>query len=187
MFDVTNANAIGDPTVTGSNCGFWDYATNGSVYLYGVNVAGTSPYLLRSTTKGGTLSSISYGSASAVFSVVWGASKFALADSNGTGVWTSTDGLTWTSRGQSFRYMTFLNNLFLGYQGNTLATSTDAITWTARTVAGLGGNSIYKIVYGAGLYVIISDSGLIFTSPDGITWTSRTSGTANNLRGLYYG
>jgi hypothetical protein len=187
MFDVTNANAISDNTVTGSNCGFWDYATNGSVYLYGVSVSGTSPYLLRSTTKGGPLTSISYGSSTPVYTVAWGASKFALADSNGTGVWTSTDGLTWTSRGQSFRYLTFQNNLFLGYQGNTLATSSDAITWTARTVTGLGGNSIYKIVFGAGVYVIISDGGLIFTSPDGITWTSRTSGTAQNLRGLYYG
>lgn len=191
MFDVTNGVPIGNTAISTNNWGAWDYATNGSVFL----IAGgnpstntTAPYLLKSTTtKSGVLTTQSYGSSSSSYSVCYGAGVFAVTDSNGTGVWTSPDGTTWTSRGQTFRYMMFAENLFIGWQGNALYTSPNAISWTARTVTGLGANGIHSVIYGAGLYVAICDAGLIFTSPDGITWTSRTSGTATSLNSIYYG
>jgi hypothetical protein len=190
MFDVTNATGVGDNIVQGTNWGAYDYATNGSAWLIaGANSssAATPPYLLRSsTTKGGQLSSISYGVATSVASVAWGNNTFALTTGNGLGVYTSPTGVTWTSQGQSFQPMTFQNNLFLGYSGTSLSTSSNAVTWTPRTVTGLV-NNIAKIVYGAGLYVLIANGGVIYSSPDAITWTARTSGTANDLRGLYYG
>ena len=191
MFDVTNGVSIGDVSINLNNWGAWDYATNGSVFLFaGGNPAssGASPYLLKSTTtKGGVIVAQSYGSSSSSYAVAYGAGLFVVVAADGTGVYTSPDGVTWTSRGQSYRYMTFVNGVFFLYKGNALSTSTDGINWTARTVTGLGGNGIRSVAFGAGLFVLIGEAGYIGTSADGFTWTSRTSGTASNLTSVYYG
>ena len=188
MFDVTNATAVGDTEIQGNNWQSWDYATNGSVFLFAGGAAGSAPYLLKSTTtKLGALSAQAYGSSATSFSVCWGAGLFAVSCGNGTGVYTSPDGTTWTSRGQDKRQLQFLNNLFFNYQGNTIARSSNAISWTATTVTGLGGNGINDMAYGAGLYVMVCGGGLIFTSSDGATWTSRTSGTTTAFNNIYYG
>ena len=188
MFDATNGIAVGDTSVTGNSWTAWDYATNGSVFLIAGGQGATAPYLLKSTTtKLGALSSQAYGASTASYSVCWGANKFVVAAGDGTGIYTSADGTTWTSRGQDKRYVQFLNTLFFNYNGNTIARSSDAISWTATTVTGLGGNGIHAMAYGAGVYVMVCDAGAIFTSTDGATWTSRTSGTATTLLNVYYG
>lgn len=186
MFDVTNATCIGDTQILGTLASSTGYATNGSVYIFS-GVAGSN-YLWKTTTrKGGQPAAQAYGSSTASLGVVYGAGLFVVSDSNGTGLWSSPDGTTWTGRGTGARYVYFANGLFLANDGASLWTSTDGITWTSRTVTGIGSNAISQIVYGNGLYVLVANTGFIATSPDGITWTSRTSGTTNRLNGVYFG
>jgi hypothetical protein len=191
MFDVTNGVAQGDISINLNNWGSWDYATNGSVFLFaGGNPAatGTAPYLLKSTTtKGGAIVTQAYGSSSSSYGAAYGAGLFVVTASDGTGVYTSPDAVTWTSRGQTSRYLYYANGVFFLYNGNILATSTDAITWNTRTLPGLGGNGVRAVAYGAGLFVVVCEAGLLYTSPDGVTFTSRTSGTASAISGVYYG
>jgi hypothetical protein len=186
MFDVTNATSVGDTQTIGSTASSTGYATNGSVFLFS-GIAGAN-YLWKSTTrKGGPITAQAYGSSAASLGAVFGAGLFAVTDSNGTGVYTSPDATTWTSRGTSARYIYFVNGLFLANDGHLLWTSTDGITWTSRTVTGIGTNAISQIVFGNGLFVLVANTGFIATSPDGTTWTSRTSGTTQRLNGVYFG
>ena len=187
MFDVTNAVSIGDATVVGNSIRSTGYATNGSVFLFsGGN--GSTNFLWRSaTTKGGQLAVQAYGASNNSQSVAFGAGLFVVGDAGGSNLWTSPDGLTWTARGAAGRFVVFLNGLFLSWEGASLWTSTNGTSWTSRTVTGIGSNAIYQIVFGNGLYVLIGNTGFIATSPDGTTWTSRTSGTTNQLTGVYFG
>jgi hypothetical protein len=185
MFDVTNATCIGDTQILGSLASSTGYATNGSVYIFS-GLAGSN-YLWKTTTrKGGQPAAQAYGSSAASLGAVFGAGLFAVTDSNGTGVYTSPDAVTWTSRGTGARYIYFVNDLFLANDGHLLWTSTNGTTWTSRTVTGIGTNAISQIVFGNGLFVLVANTGFIATSPDGITWTSRTSGTTNRLNGVCF-
>jgi hypothetical protein len=186
-FDVTNATSYGDATVTGASVISTGYATNGSVFLFsGGNFSST--FLWRSATaKGGPYAVQSYGASGNSQSVAFGAGLFVLGDAGGTNLYTSPDGLTWTARGSYGRFVVFLNGLFLSWAGQNLWTSTNGTSWTSRTLTGIGFNSINQIVFGNGLYVLVANAGLIYTSPDGTTWTARTSGTANQLNGVYFG
>lgn len=42
------------------------------------------------------------------------------------------------------------------------------------------------MAYGAGVFVVVGNDGVIQTSTDGISWTSRTSGTSSNLSKIYF-
>mgnify|MGYP000385046333 CR=1 FL=1 len=57
-------------------------------------------------------------------------------------------------------------------------------TWTDRSV---GGNTLYGVAYGGGLFVAVGDSGRIWSSPDGITWTDQGLQGSNTLYGVAYG
>lgn len=111
----------------------------------------------------------------------------------------STNGTTWTAR--------FVGGL-LSTSGKVVAGSTSVMTnnalfklntmmiacpaaggimtaplssnsWTLQVLPSVG---VFNAVsYGAGLYVAVGNSGIIYTSSDGITWSSQTSGTAANL------
>jgi hypothetical protein len=61
-----------------------------------------------------------------------------------------------------------------GDNGVLGATQDIGVTWTSRT-SGFGTTSIQRIVFANGLWVIVGNSGLVFTSSDGITFTSRAS------------
>jgi hypothetical protein len=186
MFDVTNATSVGDTQITGNTASSTGYATNGSVFLFS-GIAGSN-YLWRTSGRKGAQPIVqAYGSSTASLGVVFGAGLFVVSDSNGTGVWSSPDGTTWTGRGTGARYIYFANGLFLANDGASLWTSTDGINWTSRTVSGIGSNGITHITFGNGLFVLVANNGFIATSPDGTTWTSRTSGTAVQLNGVYFG
>ena len=49
------------------------------------------------------------------------------------------------------------------------------------------GNTFHGTAYGNSRYVVVGDSGAIYTSPDGTNWTSRTSDTSYDLNGVAYG
>jgi hypothetical protein len=99
--------------------------------------------------------------------------------------YTSTDGLTWTSRTPAadlwWQEIVFGNDLFVAVSrsgtGNRVMTSTDGINWNSRSTP-MDAN-FTGIAYGNGVFVAVSEGGLgvtggnVMTSTDGITWTQR--------------
>jgi hypothetical protein len=87
--------------------------------------------------------------------------------------------------------VTYGNGTFVAVgDGGTILTSPDVASWTQRTS---GGQSLYGVAYGKGLFVAVggysdpwSSASVILTSPDGASWTQRTSG-GNALFGVTYG
>ena len=98
-------------------------------------------------------------------------------------VFTSTDGLTWTSRTPAannwWKDITYGNGLFVAVSdtgtGNRVMTSPDGINWTSRNSA-MNAN-FTGVAYGNGVFVAVASGGVIggvvMTSPDGITWTQQ--------------
>jgi hypothetical protein len=101
-------------------------------------------------------------------------------------VFTSLDGITWTSRtpasNDSYDNLHFGNGLWVAialnsYTSGAIMTSPDAITWTLRTMpAGVGGLS--GITYGKGVWVAttIASPATFIISYDGITWADLSTG-----------
>lgn len=126
-------------------------------------------------------------------SFAFNGSNLYVAAGPGGYLYTSSDGVTWTSRTSGFgsndiQRVAFGNGLFVavGNQG-TLTTSTDGITWTART-ANMSTNTIFDVLYANNIWVAVgagggaTNTGGIIYSTDGITWTRKsqtpTIGTA---------
>lgn len=98
-------------------------------------------------------------------------------------VFTSPDGLTWTSRTPAannwWKDITYGNGLFVAVSdtgtGNRVMTSPDGINWTSRNSA-MNAN-FTGVAYGNGVFVAVASGGVIggvvMTSPDGITWTQQ--------------
>jgi len=123
----------------------------------------------------------------------------------GDAIYTSPDGLTWTSRPtdnpEEINAVTFGNGIFVTvggrvhpgrytYTTSLILTSLDGQTWTSRPLpAGWSPQAPYfygwpltGVVYGGGTFVAVGtgDQGyygadVIVTSPDGVNWTARTS------------
>jgi hypothetical protein len=74
------------------------------------------------------------------------------------------------------------------YSGNSNAVyqSADASGWSKVTTSGLTSVQLNHMAFGAGVFVVTGNSGIIQTSTDGISWITRTSGTANNLYKVYF-
>jgi hypothetical protein len=99
--------------------------------------------------------------------------------------YTSTDGLTWTSRTPAaalwWQEIVFGNDLFVAVSrsgtGNRVMTSTDGINWNSRSTP-MDAN-FTSIAYGNGVFVAVSEGGVgvtggnVMTSTDGIIWTQR--------------
>jgi len=139
--------------------------------------------------------------------VLWTGTKYAFADyalSSNTPVWTSTDGVSWTSNATTFvigQCFTLANGIiFAGDNSNTntFYTSTDATTWTARSfpTTTVADGKLVAVVYSGGKYVAFVRKGSTtyavhtFTSTDAVTWTygAAVSGPAvatNTDNGLY--
>lgn len=120
--------------------------------------------------------------------VAFGNSVFTSIGQAGS-VYTTTDGITWTSRtsgtASSLRTITYGGGIFVyGGFGGVLATSTDGVTWTARTSGTT--STIFTVVYENSLYVYGTVGGGLSTSTDAITWTARTSGTASTIITVTY-
>ena len=101
-------------------------------------------------------------------------------------VFTSVDGLTWTSRTPAsndiYGNLHYGNGLWVAialnsYTSGAIMTSPDAITWTLQTMpAGVGGLS--GITYGKGVWVAttIASPATFIISYDGITWSDISTG-----------
>ena len=140
-------------------------------------------------TMGATAFPVSVASSNSQFVAV-GGSVASPGAAPTSGVFTSLDGITWTSRGagasEPLHGIAWSGMQFVAVGLNgTILTSLDGVTWTTRlagTTADLSGvawsgtQSQFVAVGG-----ISGSSGTILTSPDGITWTSQASGTSANL------
>jgi len=117
-------------------------------------------------------------------SIAYGAGVFVSVASGGTQ--SSPTGVTWTARtAVAGEAVVYAAGTFVMVGANCAATSTDGFTWTTRTIP--TGNW-YRMAYGAGLFVAITDNNSIAaTSPDGITWTSRTLPRTISSQGIAYG
>jgi hypothetical protein len=111
-------------------------------------------------------------------------------------LYTSPDGITWTSRTSGFGSTTifkviYANSLWVAVGNNgTITTSTDGITWTART-SNMSTNAIRDVIYANSLFVAVgagggsTNTGGITYSTDGITWTRKSQSLTVGT--TYYG
>ena len=142
---------------------------------------------------------VNLGSSLDLFSITYSETLglFIIGGESGTNtqVFTSPDGITWTSRIVSTTYRTEINSivyselqeLFVAVANNgCIFTSPDGINWTYRA----SGVSVplYNIIYNTtnSIFIIVGDSGTILTSADGITWTNRVSSVSDYLMSITY-
>jgi hypothetical protein len=152
---------------------------------------GTNGQVLQSTGSG-----VQWGSAGLTFtdrvqstasfvSIEYNGSNLYVAAGSGGQLFTSPDGITWTSRTSGFgsnsiNKVAYGNGLWVavGTQG-TITTSSDGITWTART-ANMSTNQLRDVKYANSVWVVVgagggtTDTGGITYSSDGITWTRKS-------------
>lgn len=69
---------------------------------------------------------------------------------------------------------------------NSLYSSSTATSWNLITASGLSVKQLNNIAFGAGLFVVVGNEGVIQTSADGINWTNRVSGSSSNLNRVYF-
>lgn len=91
--------------------------------------------------------------------------------------YTSTDGRNWTQRtiaaSGTFPNVVFANGRFFTSNSETIHSSTDGVTWTS----GVAAVAVAKVAFGAGLFVILRQSGAntsYVTSAGGLAFTTRT-------------
>jgi hypothetical protein len=134
---------------------------------------------------------------SALNGVVFGGGKFVAV--GGYVSVSSPDGVTWTrGSGMTNNYsyaVAYGNSRYVAvgyvYRSSTqsffsgIAASADGAVWTDYSP----GNSIPDlrgVAFGAGRFVAVGKSGIMFTSTDGTTWTAVSSGTGNDLYVVRY-
>ncbi len=91
----------------------------------------------------------------------------------------STDqGASWTARTISFTYSDYPDviafgdhGFLIGGQNGSILASTDGVTWTEKHVGHSGYfNSIHGMSFGAGVYVVTTDTGIWTSADGGTTW-----------------
>lgn len=98
-------------------------------------------------------------------------------------IYSSTDGIAWTSR--QYVSTTYSNHNGCVAYGNghfvvvtagaNIQESTDGITWTTRSPGTSSIAGFYKVTYANGIFMAVGDgSPDVQTSTDGITWTRKT-------------
>jgi hypothetical protein len=76
--------------------------------------------------------------------------------------------------------------LLTSYSFNLLFQSATATTWSPVNATGLATSQLNFITFGAGVFVVIGNGGVIQTSTNGTSWTTRTSGTTSDLYKIYF-
>lgn len=76
--------------------------------------------------------------------------------------------------GTNYGSAAYGNSMFVAMLAASSATaysSPNGTSWTARA---LPGSTIWRVAFGANMFVAVGSSGSVASSPDGITWTTRT-------------
>ena len=200
IFFATAYNSSNTETLFTSTDGLSWYPkslqNSGSTTMYATSVAyGASTYVVSTqyglfySTDLITFTASTSGPAGvATQKVIFANSQFVAVA--GTAIYTSPDGVTWTSRtsptSSSYVDVIYANGLYVAYgsySSGNLATSADGITWTSRSV---GTAAINHVIYAGSLFVAASTN-LIYTSSDGVTWTSRTSPFSSSVTTMAVG
>jgi hypothetical protein len=123
---------------------------------------------------------------SAAFNKTW--NIFGGYVNTGTGTvlanfWNSADGFSWSSannnvNGGVSNILAIANNgsnvfVAVGVSGALMTSLDSGVNWTTRTLA--TSTNITAIIYANSKFVVVGNSGLIYTSTDGVTWTNRSS------------
>ncbi|HLH55972.1 MAG TPA: hypothetical protein VKY92_20385 [Verrucomicrobiae bacterium] len=133
------------------------------------------------------------GAAGAYLSgVAFGPGRFVAVGALGSGsiVLTSSDGLAWASHTPQvgpLMGVCYGGGMFVAVGTGTIATSADGINWTMGNFQPGANQELYRVGYAHGTFVIVGQSGAIFSSTNGLDWAGHNSGSANNLRGVAYG
>jgi hypothetical protein len=110
--------------------------------------------------------------------LAFGAGIFVTTELATVRVWSSPDGVTWTSHvlfGRTCQAVAFGNGIFVeaGGLGGDGGWSANGTVWNLMNT---GMTKPRDITFGLGLFVAVGDGEEISTSPDGVAWTPRHSG-----------
>ena len=103
------------------------------------------------------------------------------------GIWSSTNGTTWTKRasinslGARVQYVN--DRFFWGGESGQVRYSTNGTTWTS--VSSQLTDFVTGFAWNGSVYAAVDRGGRIMSSPDGITWTLRASGLVGQLALAY--
>jgi hypothetical protein len=131
---------------------------NGVIVVSGSEGTITSP-----SGAGGSWTSVTSQKV-ALNAMVWTGSKFVGASVD-SGVYTSSDGLTWTRQitNNSFKAFAWTGSLVVGVgNGGQIATSSDGVTWTSRTSGTT--EDLTAVTFSANTLVVVGRRGKILTS-----------------------
>ncbi|OFW79260.1 MAG: hypothetical protein A2201_00395, partial [Alicyclobacillus sp. RIFOXYA1_FULL_53_8] len=177
---------------TSSNGTSWTHQVSGTPYeLYSVAYGngkyvavgsndGTNSELVDTSSDGITWSTQTVSGAS-FEAVTYGGGQFVAAGDAGT-VYTSPDGVTWTSHSAGAGFsgnlyaITYGNGTFVAVgPGGAISTSTNGATWTEATH---GTSELDGVAYGAGKFVAVGSSSTttltMVSSTDGNIWSAET-------------
>ena len=184
--------------ISASAAVFFQFATPASGDIEGVTAgvgisgggtSGTVTITNSMATEITTSGDLIQGTGSGTFARLGIGTNGQVLSSNGTSAtWTTQSaGTTFTQKytpTTTFTPYTMATNgttiiVAAGSNGNLVSSTDSGATFTART-SGFGGNGIYGMTFGNGIFVAVGQNGTITTSTDGITWTARTAGVSTN-------
>jgi hypothetical protein len=98
-------------------------------------------------------------------------------------IYSSTDGMTWTTRNLprdphwiiNLWDVTFGGGQFVAVGDQLIATSTNGIDWSSQFID-IAGGSLQAVAYGDGQYVALGLLGTVLTSTDGMDWSAHGPG-----------
>lgn len=126
--------------------------------------------------------------------ITWTGSEFVTVGNNG-GIYTSPDGVAWTTRVQGVdatgvglslwgvAWSPPLQRLVAVGLGHLRTSDDGGATWTTRSTTPIAGTTLNDVIWAGAQFVAVG-SGVILTSPDGLAWTARAPGTGAALRGV---
>jgi Pectate lyase superfamily protein len=130
------------------------------------------------------------------FTNIYYSNNFFIALTGSGGIYTSSDGTTWTSRtsgvstGLNEVYYDSVNKIFtiVGDSGVILTASPSGglpqvTTWVSQT-SGTTNNLLSISQLSSTTWIAVGASGTILTSPNATTWTTRSSGVTVDLRSV---
>lgn len=176
-------------TWTAQTSGFSTTNISGITYGAGTFVAVGASGKISTSTNGTTWSAQTPVGTVGFQSVTYFNSLFvAGANSGGTGVYTSPDGVTWTARtsgsGAIIQRPVIVSGILYFPCTNTFIYSSDAITWKTKTLP----STTFVKKFGSNYLANSTFPGFLWTSTDGIEWTGQNSGfgTTNNVNVVSY-
>ena len=185
--NATSADGITWTNHTTSNL-FTDVTFGAGIFFATVNAGingfrSTNGSTWTATTVGGVVNQIAHNG------LAVGSGSLFVAVGSG-GIFSSPDGITWTSRsnptGVTLNGVAYGGGMWVAAGGSSgIASSPDGITWTSRTPSGIGAVNFNAVAYGAGRFIATanyiteaSGYGGAWTSTNGMTW--RPAGAISN-------